>query len=240
MASLGQLVAGIAHEVNNPLAFVLNSVFTVDQQAEKILAELGDDPPQEILNRLYKMRSRLADMQEGLDRVKDLVVSLRTFSRLDESEFKTVDVHEGIDSVLMFLRHKTEGCIQIVKRYNAPSALDCYAGRLNQVIMNLISNAVDSIDGPGTITIETREEDDHFVISIRDTGGGIPESVRPKIFDPFFTTKPIGEGTGLGLAISYGIIKKHKGVIEVTSQEGQGSDFSVKIPVGLKGATNVG
>lgn len=240
MASLGQLVAGIAHEVNNPLTFVLNSVFTVDQQAEKILAELRDDPPERILSRLRKMRSRLADMKEGLDRVKDLVVSLRTFSRLDEGEFKTVDVHEGIDSVLMFLRHKTEGCIEIVKRYNAPNALDCYAGRLNQVIMNLISNAVDSIDGPGTITIETGLEDDLFVISIRDTGAGIPERVRPKIFDPFFTTKPIGQGTGLGLAISYGIIKDHKGVIEVTSQVGQGSTFTVKIPLRLKGATNGG
>jgi two-component system NtrC family sensor kinase len=240
MASLGQLVAGIAHEVNNPLTFVLNSVFTVDQQTEKILAELGENPPKQILSRLHKMRSRLADMREGLDRVKDLVVSLRTFSRLDEGEFKTVDVHEGIDSVLMFLRHKTEGCIEIVKRYEAPSALGCYAGRLNQVIMNLISNAVDSIDGPGTITIGTRQEDDMFVISIRDTGAGIPEKVRPKIFDPFFTTKPIGQGTGLGLAISYGIIKDHKGFIEVASEEGQGSEFSIKIPLRLRGTTNGG
>jgi two-component system NtrC family sensor kinase len=240
MASLGQLVAGIAHEVNNPLTFVLNSVFTVDQQAEKILEELGEKPPQGILGRLEKMRSRLADMREGLDRVKDLVVSLRTFSRLDEGEFKTVDVHEGIDSVLMFLRHRTEGRIEIVKRYNAPRALDCYAGRLNQVIMNLISNAVDSIDGPGAITIETREEDGMFVISIQDTGAGIPEGLRPKIFDPFFTTKPIGQGTGLGLAISYGIVKDHKGTIDVTSREGEGSEFAVKIPIGLKGATHGG
>src|SRR5690606_5368781 len=110
--------------------------------------------------------------------------------------------------------------------------LDCYAGRLNQVVMNLISNAVDSIEGPGTITIDTYEENGMFVISIQDDGAGIPENVRPKIFDPFFTTKPIGQGTGLGLAISYGIIKDHKGVIEVTSEEGRGSNFSIKIPIG--------
>ena len=182
------------------------------------------------------MRSRLADMHEGLDRVRDLVVSLRTFSRLDEGEFKTVDVHEGIDSVLMFLRHQTEGRIEIVKHYDAPHTLDCYAGRLNQVIMNLISNAVDSIDGPGVITIETRQQGLMFEIAIRDTGAGIPEHVRPKIFDPFFTTKPVGQGTGLGLAISYGIIRDHKGVIEVASEVGQGSEFTVKIPLHLKGA----
>ena len=231
MASLGQLVAGIAHEVNNPLTFVLNSVFTVDRHAEKVLEALGDGAPDDIRSRLHKMRSRLADMQEGLDRVKDLIVNLRTFSRLDEGEFKTVDVHESIDSVLMFLRHKTEGVIEIVKQYGATDPLDCNAGRLNQVMMNLISNAVDSIEGRGAVTIETRQEGGLFVISIRDTGVGIPESVRPKIFDPFFTTKPVGKGTGLGLAISYGIVRDHKGVIEVKSREGQGSEFIVKIPL---------
>ena len=238
MASLGQLVAGIAHEVNNPLTFVMNSAFTVDRQATKILEEFEQELPETVLKRLQKMRARLADMQEGLARVKDLVVNLRTFSRLDEGEFKTVDVHEGIDSVLMFLRHKTQGRIEIVKQYGAPNMLDCYAGRLNQVIMNLISNAVDAIEGSGTITIETREADDVFEISVRDTGTGIPENVKQNIFDPFFTTKPVGQGTGLGLAISYGIVRDHKGVIEVTSREGQGSDFKVKIPLHLKGAAD--
>lgn len=238
MASLGQLVAGIAHEVNNPLTFVLNSAYTVDRQAEKILSEHEGELPEGILVRLHKIRSRLSDMREGLERVKDLVVNLRTFSRLDEGEFKTVDVHEGIDSVLMFLRHKTQGRIQVVKHYHAPGLLDCYAGRLNQVIMNLISNAVDAIEGSGTITITTRGQGEMFELSIQDTGSGIPPSVRQKIFDPFFTTKPVGQGTGLGLAISYGIIRDHKGVIEVTSEERQGSNFTVKIPMHLKGAVN--
>jgi two-component system NtrC family sensor kinase len=235
MASLGQLVAGIAHEVNNPLAFVINNAFTVDQQAEKILAESGDSLPEKAVQRLNKIRARLRDMRQGLDRVKDLVVNLRTFSRLDEGEFKTVDVHDSIDSVLMFLQHKTKGHIEVVKNYGAKNPLDCYAGQLNQVVMNLVSNAVDAIENRGTITIGTLEKSDMFEISVRDTGCGIPDTVRGKIFDPLFTTKPVGQGTGLGLAISYGIVRNHNGTIEVSSQEGLGSEFLVKIPLNLKG-----
>jgi two-component system NtrC family sensor kinase len=234
MASLGQLVAGIAHEVNNPLTFVINNAYTVDQLAEKILTEFDGGLPQIAVQRLNKIRSRMHDMRQGLDRVKDLIVNLRTFSRLDEGEFKTVDVHDSIDSVLMFLRHKTKDHIEVVKNYGAKQPLDCYAGRLNQVVMNLVSNAVDAIQGPGTITIGTREAGEMFEISVRDTGCGIPDAMRGKIFDPFFTTKAVGQGTGLGLAISYGIVRDHNGTIEVTSQEGDGSEFLVKIPLNLK------
>ena len=235
MASLGQLVAGIAHEINNPLAFVINNAYTVNQQAEKILAECGDRLPESALPRLNKIRARMGDMQQGLTRVRDLILDLRTFSRLDEGEFKTIDVNDSIDSVLRFLRHKTKERIEVVKSYGASKPLGCYAGRLNQVIMNLISNAIDAIDHMGVITIATREEDDMLVISIRDTGSGIPPAIRDKIFDPFFTTKPVGEGTGLGLAISYGIVRDHGGTIDVSSEEGAGSEFAVKIPFSFTG-----
>src|SRR6185369_7275048 len=166
------------------------------------------------------IRTRLREMGEGLDQVKELVLNLRTFSRLDEGEFKTIDVGDSIDSVLVFLKHKMNGRTQVEKHYGPGRFLSCYAGRLNQVFMNLIANAVDAIVGEGKITITTSQTDDQFLISVRDTGRGIPESIRSRIFDPFFTTKPVGQGTGLGLAITYGIVQDHHGVIEVRSQVG--------------------
>jgi two-component system NtrC family sensor kinase len=172
-------------------------------------------------------------MLEGAERVKDLVSKLRTFSRLDEGEFKTVDIHESIESVLLFLRHKMQDRIQVERHYGSVESLSCFAGELNQVIMNLIANAIDSIEGCGKITLITKQQDGYFCISIRDTGKGIPQEIRNRIFEPFFTTKPIGRGTGLGLAISYGILKAHDGSIEFSSEEGKGTEFTLKIPLSL-------
>jgi two-component system NtrC family sensor kinase len=188
------------------------------------------------LRKLEKAQDRLSDMKEGTERVKNLVLALRTFSRLDEGELKTVDVHESIDAVLRFLTHKMKERIQVEKRYGADGALACYAGQLNQVFMNVLANAVEAIKGEGKITVTTGREAGCFRIAIRDTGAGIPEAIRGRIFEPFFTTKPVGEGTGLGLAISYGIVQAHKGSIEVHSQEGQGTEVVIKIPLDLNGA----
>ncbi len=234
MASLGQLVAGIAHEINNPLAFVLNNLFTVENGLDRIIPETEAHLSEPSMAKLLKVRARLAEMGEGLHRVKELVVGLRTFSRLDEGEFKTIDVGESIDSVLLFLKHKMNGRIHVEKQYGSERMLSCYAGRINQVLMNLITNAVDAIDGVGKIVIQTSQADGWFVMSVRDSGAGIPEPIRSRIFDPFFTTKAVGKGTGLGLAISYGIVQDHKGLIEVQSQEGVGSEFIVKIPLDLE------
>ena len=234
MASLGQLVAGIAHEINNPLAFVLNNLFTVENGLDRVLPEAQPHLSEPSMRRLRKVRARLNEMGEGLNRVKELVVNLRTFSRLDEGEFKTIDLGESIDSVLLFLKHKMNGRIQVEKHYGSARTLSCYAGRLNQVLMNLIANAVDAIEGTGKIVIRTGEADGWFAISVRDTGAGIPEKIRSRIFDPFFTTKAVGRGTGLGLAISYGIVQDHHGSIEVQSEEGEGSEFIVKIPLDLE------
>jgi two-component system NtrC family sensor kinase len=173
-------------------------------------------------------------MREGLDRVKELVLDLRTFSRLDEGEFQFVDVVETIDAVLLLLKHKMNGRIHVEKHYAAARTLCCYAGRLHQVLMNLIANAVDAIVGEGTIVLTTSQTPESFLISVRDTGAGIAEAIRSKIFDPFFTTKPVGRGTGLGLAISYGIVEDHGGSIEVQSEEGVGTEFIVKIPLNLE------
>jgi two-component system NtrC family sensor kinase len=158
---------------------------------------------------------------------------LRTFSRLDEGEFKTVDIPDSIDSVLVLLKHRMTGRIHVERNYGPERTLSCYAGRLNQVFMNLISNAIDAITGKGRIVITTTQTDEAFCISVRDTGMGIPEAIKGRIFDPFFTNKPVGKGTGLGLAISYGIVREHHGSIEVHSQAGAGAEFNVMIPRNL-------
>ena len=234
MVWLGQLVAGIAHEINNPLAFVVNHLYLVDHGLDGLGPEIEHQLSEPSLIKLRKARARLGEMREGLDRVKELVLDLLTFSRLDEGEFKTVDVVEMIDAVLLLLKYKMNGRIRVEKHYVPASTLYCYAGRLHQVLMNLITNAVDAIAGEGKIVITTRQTQEVFLISIRDTGAGIDEGIRSRIFDPFFTTKPIGQGTGLGLAISYGIVEDHGGSIEVHSQERVGTEFVVKIPRDLE------
>jgi two-component system NtrC family sensor kinase len=234
MASLGQLVAGIAHEINNPLAFVLNNLFIVESGLDSLTPEIESHLPESSVMKLRKARTRLGEMRDGLDRVKELVLDLRTFSRLDEGEFKTVDVVETIDAVLLILKHKMNGRIAVEKHYAPVRTLYCYAGRLHQVLMNLISNAIDAIVEKGKIVITTSRSSEFFVISVRDNGGGIPEDIRSRIFDPFFTTKAVGQGTGLGLAISYGIVQDHNGSIEVQSEVGVGTEFIVKIPLDLE------
>ena len=235
MAGLGQLVAGIAHEINNPLAFVINNIFIVQEGLDK-LALRGAGLPPEVSAQVSKMQARISDAYAGATRVKDLVSKLRTFSRLDEGTVKTINIHESIESVLLFLRHKMEGRIEVERNYGDVEMLTCLAGELNQVLMNIVANAIDAIDagdGPGRITIATGQQNGHFVIRVRDTGKGIPEEIRNRIFEPFFTTKPIGQGTGLGLAISYGIMKAHQGSMEFSTKAGEGTEFTLKIPVAM-------
>jgi two-component system NtrC family sensor kinase len=233
MASLGQLVAGIAHEVNNPLAFVINNLFLAQEGLHR-LAEWQGNSPEQASAQLENLRKQVNNSCEGAERVKDLVSKLRTFSRLDEGKFKTVNIHESIESVLLFLRHKLEDRIEVERNYGAPDMLACFSGELNQVLMNVIANAIDSIDGRGKVTLTTKQQDGHFVIAVGDTGKGIPQEIRGKVFEPFFTTKPVGHGTGLGLAISYGIMKAHQGSIEFSSEPGKGTEFMLRIPMELR------
>jgi two-component system NtrC family sensor kinase len=232
MAGLGQLVAGIAHEINNPLAFVINNIFIVQEGLAKLAAE-DAGLPAEASQRVGKMQTRIHDAQAGATRVKELVTKLRTFSRLDEGTVKTINIHESIESVLLFLRHKMEGRIDVERNYGEVEMLTCLAGELNQVLMNIVANAIDAIDGPGRITVATAQQNGHFVIRVRDTGKGIPEAISNRIFEPFFTTKPIGQGTGLGLAISYGIMQAHQGSMEFSTKAGEGTEFVLKIPTAL-------
>ena len=234
MASLGVWAAGIAHELNNPLAVVVNNLFLVQGDFDGLRPVLEPHLPEPTSARLREMQARLVEMREGLERMKELILELRAFPRLDAGEFRTIDVAETMDSVLLMLKHKTNGRILVERNYAPARKLSCCAGPIHQVLMNLIANAADAISGEGKIVVTTGQTPDMFLISIRDSGAGIPRGIRDRIFDPFFTTKRASQGTGLGLAISNTIVQDHGGSIEVESEEGAGAEFVVKIPLGLE------
>ncbi len=262
MSSLGQLVAGIAHEINNPVSFIYGNIKPAQEYANSLLQLINlyqktyPHPSLEIIDAiedieldflagdLYKL---LDSMKIGAERIQEIVLSLRIFSRLDEAQMKAVNIHEGIESTLMILNSRTNANqyrpeIKIFKNYGKLPLVECYPGLLNQVFMNLISNAIDALDEAVVnqhittspiILIRTEvKEDDHVVISIVDNGIGIEESIQSRLFDPFFTTKPVGSGTGLGLSISYQIIvEKHGGKLTCFSILGQGAELTIEIPL---------
>ncbi len=261
MASLGQLTAGIAHEINNPINFVksninplkldINDIFEVMQQYNRLHTLNGD------ANNYKKELKQIAELQEqidinfiktevghlikgiedGAERTAEIVRGLRTFSRLDESELKVVNVHDGIESTIVLIRNTIPFDVQLVKSFTAKGNVECYPGKLNQVFMNIISNGLQAINAKSvktnaeSITITTRDIDkDRIEISIKDTGIGMTEEVKHRVFEPFFTTKDVGEGTGLGMAIVFKIIEKHHGKIDIISSPGNGADFIITLP----------
>lgn len=221
MASLGQLVAGIAHEINNPLSF---SISNVDLLKNKVEALYKEEPLEDI----RKLFSRSMD---GLERVKKIVLDLRGFSRLDEAERKEADINEGIEHTLTIVGHLFKEQIKLNKELGDIPRIECYPRQLNQVVMNLLVNAVEAIEGEGEVGIKTYKQGENIVIEVSDSGMGIPEDIKDKIYDPFFSTKKGKEGMGLGLSICYGIVQTHKGRIEVESEVGKGSRFRVLIPL---------
>lgn len=235
MASLGQLVAGVAHEINNPVNFISSGLPSLRRD----VAKLANRVPEERRDPAFvKLRERVEQLieviGEGSRRTAEIVGHLRTFSRLDEAEVKAVDLNHALDSTLSLLRHRTGRGIRIIRDHGDLPKVECYGSQINQVFMNLLVNAIQAIEGEGTITLTTAVlDDERVVISIHDTGCGIEEDVRRRIFDPFFTTKPVGQGTGLGLSISHGIIEKHRGTLEVTSTPGEGSEFTLVLPIRL-------
>jgi two-component system NtrC family sensor kinase len=231
MASLGELVAGVAHEINNPLAFVTSHLDTVDRSISKLEGMLDPATREATTEQRERAKHRLREMASGLTRIRDLVLKLRTFSRLDEGERKTVNVEECVTSLLTILGHRLRGRIEVVTHFGEPAVLDCYPGPLNQAMMNLVANAIDAITGPGTITITTGAVAQQYIIRIVDTGSGIAEEHRDRVFDPFFTTKPVGEGTGLGLSITYSIVKRHGGTLELTNGENGGVVAEIRLPL---------
>jgi two-component system, NtrC family, sensor kinase len=279
MSGLGQLVAGVAHEINNPVNFIYGNLDHANRYTHDLLnlirlyqngftstAEMQDYAETIELDFLIEDLPKLfSSMKIGADRIRQIVLSLRNFSRFDEAEMKPVDIHEGIDNTLLILQSRWKAAadrpsVKILNAYGDLPPVECYAGQLNQVFMNILSNALDALEERGirertaskkpenhcnekistlnpawspTITIRTEcIEGDRVAISISDNGFGIPTSIKAKLFDPFFTTKPVGKGTGLGLSISYQIIvEKHGGVLHCDSEPGKGTEFCIKIPV---------
>jgi GAF domain-containing protein len=266
MASLGQLVAGVAHEINNPVNFIHGNLEHANQYTQELIhciqlyQEYYPEPVQEIQKFLKKTElaflfedipNIFQSMQVGTNRILEIVMTLRNFSRLDEAEFKDVDIHDGINSTLMILQNRLKPSsdsshIRVIKNYDELPLVECYPGQLNQVFMNLMANAIDALEehnqkrtpedikaNPSTIKIFTSLIDQDWVeISITDNANGIPEELRSHLFDPFFTTKAVGKGTGLGLSISYQIVTdKHRGKLHCYSTVGKGTEFVIEIPI---------
>jgi signal transduction histidine kinase len=272
MSSLGMMVAGVAHEINNPISFIYGNLIHVEEYSYALLKLLKyykqfyPEPVTEIQNLIedidfdflvQDLPKILSSMKLGAERISEIVLSLRNFSRLDESDIKQVDIHEGIDNTLVILQNRLktnekESKIEIIKNYGNLPLVECYPGKLNQVFMNILSNAIDAVYDAAKINkkeycylkaknyehkinISTEiGKDNSVIIKIADNGSGMTEEVKKQIFDPFFTTKPVGKGTGLGLSISYQIIvEQHQGKLECFSEIGRGTEFWIEIPISI-------
>lgn len=251
MASIGQLTAGVAHELNNPIGFVSANAVALQQDVQdlqqflKVAKTFNTDPSnenrQELLDTYQQMdigfldkeiQSLIESIIRGASRTRDIVTSLRTFSRNTTEVFALSDIHEGLESTLTILNSAMGNRIELIRDYGEVPPIRCQITKLNQVFLNLINNAIQAIEGEGKIQIQTRQIDEQIRIRICDTGKGMSESVRKRIFEPFFTTKEIGAGTGLGLSISYGIIEQHKGTIHARSREEKGTTLEIWLPIG--------
>jgi signal transduction histidine kinase len=253
LASIGQLAAGVAHEINNPISFVFSNFGTLQtyiadmlrvllsyEQAERFITDAAT------LRQIASLREQvdldfvvsdvrvlMAESREGIERVRKIVADLKDFSRVDtHQDWQWTNLHDGIDSTLNIVNNEVKYKADVVKQYGDIPDVECLPSQINQVIMNIVVNGAHAIQGPrGRITIQTGASGDHVWIEIADNGCGIPKAIQSRIFDPFFTTKPIGTGTGLGLSLSYGIIQKHRGRIDVRSEEGKGTTFRIELPV---------
>ena len=253
MASLGQLAAGIAHELNNPVGFIYGNIDFLDQCIGGLIRLLNyydaaqlNEPTvsgaarikEEISYRflIKDLNSIITDCREGAERIRNIVQNLRTFSRLDEADFKKTDVHEGIDSTIRLLsRYFTADNIKLVRDYGEIPLIEAFSGQLNQVWMNLLVNAAQAVNpNGGEVRVTTRADEKTVFVAFSDTGGGIASKNLSRIFDPFFTTKPVGEGTGLGLSISFGIVERHGGTITVKTELNKGTAFTVTLPINVK------
>ena len=229
MVSLGQLVAGVAHELNNPIGFVHANLQLLDEYIVKLVeAQHSQSDTQRTREAITKL---LVRAREGTERVKTIVQNLRTFARMDQAELQDADLHEELDLTLALMEPRFKNAIQVEREYGELPRVRCFVGQLNQVFLNLLMNACDAIGENGTIGIRTERIADGVRLAFRDDGPGISEEVRSRIFDPFFTTKPVGVGTGLGLSLSHSIIERHGGRILVDSGPGGGTTFTIELPL---------
>ncbi len=230
MASLGQMVAGVAHEINTPLGYATSNVETI-RESLGIVSDAGG-LSEDAAERMEEADVLLEDAMHGLGQIDELVKSLKNFSRVDRSHTELFDLNQGLDTALKICQSNLKGRIEVEKDYAAglPELL-CAPSQLNQVFLNLINNGAQAIDGPGSIRLATRQVGDRIEVRIRDSGCGMDEETRAHIFEPFFTTKPVGEGTGLGLSIVFRIVEDHGGTIDVNSAPGEGTEFVISLPV---------
>ncbi len=249
MASIGQLAAGVAHEINNPIGYVSSNLSTLGGYVASLLdllaayeeLELPEGPDKE---RIEAARARadlaylkgdivalLDETRDGIIRVRNIVQDLKDFSHVDLGDWVLADIHKGLNSTLNVVNNEIKYKARVIKEYGDVPMLRCLPAQLNQVFMNLLVNAAQAIEEHGSITIRTSVAGELAIVEIADTGRGIPEHLLSRIFDPFFTTKPVGKGTGLGLSIAYGIIQKHGGRIEVASEPGKGTTFRILLPI---------
>ena len=229
MKSLGQLVAGVAHELNNPIGFVHANLQLLDEYIKKLVdVQKNQGDPTRAQEAIGKLLSR---SREGTERVKKIVQDLRTFSRMDHAELQDADLHDEIDRTLGLMEPRFKAGIEVIREYGDIPSVRCYAGQLNQVFLNLLMNACDAMQDSGRITIASGPGPVGVRLTFADDGPGIPEDVRGRIFDPFFTTKPVGVGTGLGLSLSHGIVERHGGQITVESEIGEGTRFVIDLPL---------
>ncbi|WNV04823.1 ATP-binding protein [Candidatus Methylospira mobilis] len=248
MVSLGQLVAGIAHEINNPVGAIYANMKPLKEYIDDIKNALdfaqrqcmtgdGREKLQKLLGEIDydfivdDLEQLIGSQQQAAERIKNIVLALRNFSRLDQGEVKSVLIEDGLNSTLQMLQHLYKNRVVIEKDYKLNEMVDCCAGEINQVFMNILANAIQAIPKEGVITVKTARQGDCAVVTINDTGIGMSDAVKEKIFDPFFTTKDVGTGTGLGLSISYGIIEKHHGTLTVESDVDKGTTFIISIPL---------
>jgi len=242
MASIGLLAAGVAHEINNPIGFIYSNMNTLRDYVVSLkeffaaCREIELPPPQQgkkdgVGVILDDLETLVAETIEGAERVKRIVTDLRSFSRAEDDKMTTADLNKGLESTINVCWNELKYRCKVAKEFGDIPALCCYPTKLNQVFMNLIINASHAMEKSGTVTVRTFQEGNEICVQISDDGCGIPPENLPRIFDPFFTTKPVGKGTGLGLSIAYNIIAEHDGRIDVQSEVGKGSTFTIRLPI---------
>ncbi len=249
MASIGVLAAGVAHELNNPIGFVHSNLGTLGRYCDKLLRVLAEyerrlpgDAELEVLRRELKLAFLLEDLPtlireslEGTERVRKIVADLKVFSRPSEKQAVHADLNDCLRSTLNIVHNELKYKARVTTDLASIPPVLCRPGEINQVFLNLLVNACHALQGQGEVRVATRAEEDAVVVTVADTGCGIPEEIRGRIFDPFFTTKPVGQGTGLGLTISYDIVRKHGGTLTFESEVGKGTTFRIRLPVGSEG-----